>query len=61
MSNAQDILKSLDASELREKLGQLTAEQKAVKVLLRAASRLERQQHLSLDNSQRPATEGGTR
>jgi len=43
MKPATDILKQLDAEQLRQRLGTLEAEEKAVKVLLRAATRIEKQ------------------
>jgi hypothetical protein len=42
MTNANQLLESLSAAEIRERLSQITAEQEALRVLLRAATRLER-------------------
>jgi hypothetical protein len=42
MENATDILKQLDADGLRKRLDALEAEEKAVKVLLRAATRMKK-------------------
>jgi hypothetical protein len=42
MKAAIDILNQLDADQLRQRLDELEAEEKAVKVLLRAAARIEK-------------------
>jgi hypothetical protein len=59
MENALDILNELDATKLRDRLAALEAEKKAVKVLLRAASRLEKQRPIQL--SRGDASREGTR
>jgi hypothetical protein len=43
MDNANKILESLNAAEIRRRLSEMNAEQDALRVLLRAATRLERQ------------------
>lgn len=51
MRNATDILQRLDAEQLRQRLGSLEAEEKAVKVLLRAATRIEKRRTAVLHTS----------
>jgi hypothetical protein len=43
MTNAKSILDSLDAEEIRRRLDEMDAEEQALRVLLRAANRLDRQ------------------
>ncbi len=43
MDNATTLLESLNADEIRQRLSDMTAEQKALRALLRAAVHLERQ------------------
>lgn len=59
-TTAQQLLESLDADDLRQRQQQLTDELKAVKILLRAASNIDRRRVLESTGKQ-PATAGGTR
>ncbi|MGA2798245.1 MAG: hypothetical protein ABSE63_11745 [Thermoguttaceae bacterium] len=43
MTNAESIVESLNAEEIRRRLDKIEAEEKALRVLLRAANRLGRQ------------------
>jgi len=58
MANATKLLESLDAGEIREQLEQLTAEQEALRVLLRAATLRDRQRQKPSREIQRSAAEG---
>ncbi len=43
MTNAISVLESLNAEEIRQRLDEMEAEEKALRVLLRTANRLDRQ------------------
>jgi hypothetical protein len=58
MANAREVLKSLDAAEIRQRLEDLDREKEALRVLLRAAARNEKRQALALSGSPTPKQEG---
>ena len=59
MTNANQILESLDAAEISQRLDEIEREREALRVLYRAAVRLERQQRPTADSSKTsPSAEG---
>ena len=53
MANAKSVLKSLKAEEIRRQIDELEAEENALRVLLRAANRLEQQSSKKSSTSDR--------
>ncbi len=59
MANANQILESLDASEISKRLDEIEREREALRVLYRAAVRLERQQRATTGSSKTSYSAGG--
>lgn len=61
METANQILESLDAAEISERLDEIEREREALRVLYRAAVRLERQQRPTADSSKTSTSAGEVR